>query len=174
MPFVVEPQPGEEVFVVKEFRSAHGHVFAMAVSNQAIYLPAMKFAAKMDPWYFKRVALSEVMEVSLVKQKPISIYLLSIAMIVFGVFMTYLMIGPVLRGEEGWVSGWPIAIIIGGFIVPFIGKGRKTLFVRMTKGKYKWRPQLAVDKESRDIYAGLQNEIIQACKKAGIRTTDSV
>ena len=52
MPFTVDVQPGEELYIVKEFRGSHSHVFAMAVSNQAVYIPAQKMTLKTDPWYF--------------------------------------------------------------------------------------------------------------------------
>lgn len=168
MPFIVDPQPGEEIYLLREFRGSHGHVFAMAVSNQAVYLPAQRLTVKADPWYFRRIALSEVAEVSLVKQKPIYIHLLSLVMIISGALMTYLMMGPVLRGEAGKVSGWPIAIAVGGMLIPFIARGRKTLVVKMSKGKYKWKPQLAVDKESRATCLKIQDDILKACRQAGI------
>jgi hypothetical protein len=170
MPFTIEPQAGEEIFLIKEHRSAHGHVFALGISNQAVYVPAQKFAIKGDPWYFKRVPLSDILEISLVKQKSISVYIFSTVMIVFGAITTYLMMGSILNNEEGWVSGWPIAIVVGGLLLPFIARGRQTLIVRMTTGKYKWKPQIAVDKESRELYANIQHEVLQASRKAGIRT----
>jgi len=52
VPFTVDVQPGEELYIVKEFRGSHSHVFAMAVSNQAVYIPAQKMTLKTDPWYF--------------------------------------------------------------------------------------------------------------------------
>jgi hypothetical protein len=59
MPFVVDPQPGEEVYLHKEFRGSHDHVFAMAVSNLALYLPVQKLVLKRDSWSFNRVPLSD-------------------------------------------------------------------------------------------------------------------
>ena len=51
MAFIVTAQPGEEIYTQREFRGSHQHVFAMAVSNQALYLSAQKWALK-DDWYF--------------------------------------------------------------------------------------------------------------------------
>jgi hypothetical protein len=175
VPFIVEPQPGEEVYVQKEFRGSHDHVFAMAVSNQALYLSAQKFALKVDPWYFKRVPLSDVHEVRLAKQRPLYLILLSLSMIGFGSVLSFLMMWHAFNptpGVTGSVSGWPIAIAVGGLIIPFIAIGRKTLVVRMRKGKFKWKPQLALDKKTRQLCSSIQDEILQACKKAGIKTVD--
>lgn len=175
MPFIVDPQPGEEVYLLKEFRGSHEHVFAMAVSNQAIYLSKQKFALKRDAWYFKRVPLSDVRDVRLVKQRPIYIILLSLIMIAFGTVLSFLMMWRAFNPMPGVpyaVSGWPIAIAVGGMIIPFIAIGRKTLVVRMRKGKYKWKPQLALDKKTRQLCSNIQDEIWQACKKAGIHTAN--
>jgi hypothetical protein len=172
MPLVVDPQPGEEVHLVREFRGSHGHVFAIAVSSQAVYLPAQKFALKKDPWYFRRIPLSEVKEVRLLKHKPVFILALSALMIVFGGVTAFLMMLYALRREAVSVSGWPLAFFVGGIIVPFIARGRRTLVVMMSDGKYKWKPQLAVDKETRGEYSRLQDEIVQACRKVGIETFD--
>jgi len=68
------------------------------------------------------------------------------------------------------VSGLPIAIFVCGLVVPFISRGRTTLVVTLSKGKFKWKPQLAVDKKTRETQSKLQDDILQACKKAGIRT----
>ena len=174
MPFIVDPQPGEQVYLQKEFRGSHSHVFAMAVSNQAVYVSAQKFVVKGDTWYFKRVPLGDVREVRLVKQRPIYLIMLSAIMIVFGGVLSFSMMWNRLHAIPGTrVSGWPFAIAIGGIIIPFIARGRKILVVRMRRGKFKWKPQLAVDKKTRELYSNLQNEIVQACKKAGVHVVDS-
>lgn len=170
MPFIVEPQPGEKVYLLKEFHGSHGHVFAMAVSNQAVYLPAQKMTLKRDHWYFRRIPLSEVVEVGLAKQKSIYIYLLSLVMIVFGGLTLYLLMAPVLRGESGRVSGWPLAFFVAGLVLPFIARGRTVLSVKMRKGHYKWKPQLAIDRKTRKASSELQREILEACRNAGIHT----
>ena len=173
MPFVVDPQPGEEVYLQKEFRGSHDHVFALAVSNQALYLPVQKLVLKRDPWFFRRVPLSDVLDVRLLEQRPLSLILLAAAMIIFGTVLSVLMMWRAFNPMAGVpykVSGWPMAIAIGGVIIPFIARKRRTLLVRMCKGKYKWRPQLAIDKKTRQLCSDIQDEILQACKKAGIQT----
>jgi len=143
----------------------------MAVSNQAIYLPTQKLVLKRDAWCFKRVPLSEVTEVSVTKQKAVWIYLLSAVMIVFGGVTTFLMMRSALLQMPGSkVSGLPIAIFVCGLVVPFVSRGRTTLVVKLSKGKFKWKPQLAVDKKTRETQSQLQDDILQACRKAGIRT----
>jgi hypothetical protein len=171
MPFVINPEPGEEVYLQREFRGSHEHVFAMAVSNQAVYVSIQKLVLKRDPWSFKRVPLNEVEEVQLVKQRPIYILLLSLLMILFGGTLSFLMMWRAFNPmpEVPWrVSGWPFAIMVGGIIIPFIARGRQTLIVRMRKGKFKWKPQLAVDRKTRELCSSIQDELIAACGKAGI------
>lgn len=172
MPFTIDIQPGEDVYLQREFRGSHDHVFAMAVSNQAIYVSAQQLALKRDAWYFKRVPLSEVEEVRLVKQRPIYILLLGLIMILFGGILSFLMMWHALHPIPGLVthvSGWPFAILVGGIIIPFVARGRKTLIIRMRKGRFKWKPQLAVDRKTREFCSNIQDELIAACRKAGIR-----
>jgi hypothetical protein len=175
MAFVVSAQPGEEVYLQREFRGSHSHIFAMAVSNQALYLSAQKWALK-DDWYFKRVPLAEVTDVRLIKQRPIYILLLSLSMIVIGGVVSFFMLWNIYVSTPDaptHVSGWPIAIFVGGLVIPFIARGRKILVVRMKKGKFKWRPQLAVDKKTRQLCAKIQAELLAACRKAGLLTSES-
>jgi hypothetical protein len=176
MAFIVDPQPGEQVYLQKEFRGTHDHVFAMAVSNQAVYVSAQKFALKRDPWYFKRVPLSDVREVRLLRQRPIYVIMLSASMILLGAVLSFLMMWRAFHPMQGVpyeVSGWPFAIAIGGIIIPFITRGRRILIVRMRKGTFKWKPQLAVDKKTRELCSNLQDEIVLACKKAGVHIANS-
>lgn len=174
MPFVIDKQPGEEVYIQREFHGSHSHVFAMAVSNQAVYVSAQRFAVR-DTWYFKRIPLADVIDVRLVKQKPISLLLLSVAMVVFGALVSFQMMWHGLHlmpGEYYRGSGWPFAITIGGIVIPFISRGRKILLIKTSNGKFKWKPQLAMDKKTRAIYTTLQAELMAACMKAGIRTSE--
>lgn len=172
MPFTVEPHVGEELHITREFRGSHGHVFAMAVSNRAIYLPEQRMTLKTDSWYFKRVPLSDVVEVNISKQKSIYIYAVSLLLVVAGLLMIYLMMDPVLRGEGGRVSGWPFAILVAGVVIPFIARGRKILSVKMNRYRYKWKPQLALDRRTRNTYSAIQADLLEACRRAGIKTRD--
>ena len=160
----------------KEFRGSHSHVFAIAVSNQAVYVSAQKFVVKGDTWYFKRVPLSDVRKVRLVRQRPIYVIMLSASMILFGAVLSFLMMWRAFHPMPGVpyeVSGWPFAIAIGGIIIPFIARGRRILIVKMRKGTFKWKPQLAVDKKTRELCSNLQAQIVQACEKAGVHTVNS-
>jgi hypothetical protein len=174
MAFEITPQLGEQIYIQREFRGSHHHVFAMAVSNQALYLSAQKFAVN-DTWHFKRVPLSEVVEVRCVKQRPFFMLLISVLMVVVGGIISFQMLSETygyLSGGSAKGSGWPIAIFVGGFVVPFVSRGRKTLVVQLQKGKFKWRPQLAVDKKTRELCTTIQNEMLLACKAVGIRTSE--
>jgi len=173
-PFCIKPEPGEEVYLLKEFRGSHGHVFGMGVSNQAVYVSAQKLAFKNGGWHLKRVPLSDIREVSLVRQRPVYLLGISILMVGFGTILSVLMMWRALNPMPGvayYVSGWPFAIAIGGVIIPFMAKGRRILLVRFTRGKFKWKPQLAVDKQTRDMCGRIQNEILDACQRVGLSTS---
>ena len=173
MPFTIDPQANEELYLQREFRGSHDHVFAMAVSNQAVYVSAPKLVLKGDHWYFKRIPLEEVEEVRLIKQRPVYALLIGVLMILFGGTLSFFMMWRVFNPMPGvayHVSGWPFAIFVGGIIIPFIMRGRRILIVRTRQGRFKWKPQLAVDRKTRDHCARLQDELIDACKRVGIST----
>jgi hypothetical protein len=173
MPFTIAPQTGEEVHLQREFRGSHDHVFAMAVSNQAVYVSAQKLALRRDPWYFKRIPLNEVEQVRLVKERTVHLLLISLLMILFGGILSFLMMWRAFHPIPGLayhVSGWPFAIFVGGIIIPFIARGRRILIVRTLQGKFKWKPQLALDRKTRVHCSRLQDELIDACRKVGIST----
>lgn len=173
MPFHVDLQPGETLFIQQGYQDSRGYPFAMAVTNQAVYLPKHTLSLSTDGWSFQRTPLAEVVQVELVKQSPIGVYIMSTLMILLGVGTTYMMLAPLLSGQDATVSGWPIAILVGGLVVPFIAGGRKTLIVTMKKGKYKWRPPMAVDKATRTLYAAIFDDIKAGCAGAGIQTIDA-
>jgi hypothetical protein len=171
MPFTIDPQLDEEVYLLREFRGSHDHVFAMAVSNQAVYVSAQKLALKRDPWYFKRIPLNEVEEVRIVKQRPVYVLLVGLLMISFGGILSVLMMWRAFNPMPGvayHVSGWPFAILVGGIIIPFIARGRKTLLVRTRQGRFKWKPQLVLDKKTRERCSHIQDDLVAACRRAGI------
>jgi hypothetical protein len=173
MPFTIDPQAKEEVVLQREFRGSHDHVFAMPVSNQAVYISAQKLALKRDPWYFKRIPLNEVEEVRLVRQRPVYVFLIGLLMILLGGILSFLMMWRAFNPMPGvayQVSGWPLAIFVGGIIIPFIARGRRILIVRTRQRRFKWKPQLALDRKTRDHCSHLQDELLDACRKAGITT----
>jgi hypothetical protein len=173
MPFRIEPQPGEDIYLQREFRGSHDHVFAMAVSNQAVYVSAQKFALKRDPWYFKRIPLDEVKEVRLIRQRAVYVVFIGLLMILTGGIVSALMMWRAFNPMPGvayHVSGWPFAILVGGIIIPFLARGRKILIILTRQGRFKWKPQLSVDSKTREHCAHMQDELVDACRRAGIST----
>ena len=148
--------------------------FHFAVSNRALYLPRIKLIAKTDPYYFQRVRLEQVQEIEVKRLAPYAFWLLAGLMICVGLITTIFMMEPVLRNEPGThrISGWPIAVFVCGFLVPFAAKGRFGLEVRFSDGKYRWKPPLVVDRASKQEIAETFQTIIQACEKVGARVLD--
>jgi hypothetical protein len=174
MPFTINPQPGEEVYLARDFRGSHDHKFAMAVSNQAVYVSAQTSSFTAAHTYGKRIPLNEVRAVQLRKQRDTSLLLISAGMFIFGLALSVLMMWKALDpGPGGYtVSGWPFAITIGGLVIPFVGRGRKSLVVMTQDAEYKWTPQLSIDKKTRNSCAELQHEVLAACRRAGIITAE--
>ncbi|HYX30947.1 MAG TPA: hypothetical protein VE863_20585 [Pyrinomonadaceae bacterium] len=175
-PFSLTLEASEEIRLHKEFRGSHDHVFTMAVTNQAVYVSTQKLGFKNNGWYLKRVPLSEVKNVSLLRQRSLYSYGAGGLMIVAGTVLSILMMWALLHPVPGvvyHVSGWPFAIAIGGFVVPFIAKGRRVLLVRFNRGKFRWKPQLAIDKKTRETCRAIQEEILTTCRKLGLSTSES-
>src|SRR5437899_1214811 len=70
------------------------------------------------------------------------------------------------------VSGWPLAILVGGLLLPIAGKGRARLVVHLAKGRFGWNAPLVVDRASKQRIAAALDEIVAACRKAGFPVSD--
>jgi hypothetical protein len=176
MAYSVIPEPGEEVETRIELNlSKKAQPFFFAVSNRAIYIPRIKFIAKTDPYYFERVRLDQVQQVTVKRLSPHALWVLAGLMICVGFITTIWMMEPVLRNEPGThqISGYPIAVFVCGFLVPFAAKGRFGLEISFSGGKFRWKPPLVVDKPSKQKIADAFQTIVEACEKVGIRVIDN-
>jgi hypothetical protein len=175
MAYEVVPETGETMQVsIRLSLSKKAQPFCFAVSDRAIYIPRIKFIAKTDPYYFQRVRLEQVQHVTIKRLPPYALWLLAGLMIPIGLVTTIWMMEPVLRNQPGThhISGWPIAVFVCGFLVPFVAKGRFGLDVSFSDGRYRWKPPLVVDKASKQRVAEAIQRIVEACEKVGVRISD--
>lgn len=93
---------------------------------------------------------------------------LAVLMLLFGAGMTYIMLDPILHGQGGRVSAWPIVVGLGGVILPFAARGRRTLRIVYDDGKYQWSPPVVVDSASRQYIGGLLDHVAGGLRAAGI------
>jgi hypothetical protein len=82
------------------------------------------------------------------------------------------MFNPDYLRAGGKMNGLPIAIFVGGLILPFIARGRFGLVVTLAKGKFRWKPPLVVDRASKENVAAVLAAIVQGCRSAGIHVLD--
>jgi hypothetical protein len=175
MAYEVVPEAGETVQAsIQLSLSKKAQPFCFAVSDRAIYIPRIKFIAKTDPYYFQRVRLEQVQHVTIKRLPPYALWLLAGLMIPIGLVTTIWMMEPVLRNQPGThhISGWPIAVFVCGFLVPFVAKGRFGLDISFSDGRYRWKPPLVVDKVSKQRVAEAIQRIVEACEKVGVRILD--
>jgi hypothetical protein len=175
MAYEVVPEAGETVQAsIQLSLSKKAQPFCFAVSDRAIYIPRIKFIAKTDPYYFQRVRLEQVQHVTIKRLPPYALWLLAGLMIPIGLVTTIWMMEPVLRNQPGThhISGWPIAVFVCGFLVPFVAKGRFGLDISFSDGRYRWKPPLVVDKVSKQGVAEAIQRIVEACEKVGVRILD--
>jgi hypothetical protein len=117
-------------------------LFCFAVTDRAVYVPATRLVFSGDPHYLKKVPLSEVREV---RVEPI-------------------------RPYAAWVSAWPLALLVGGGLLPFVARGRHRLVVAFQKGAFCWTPPLLVDRESREHVQSILTDVLRAAANAGVVT----
>jgi hypothetical protein len=169
MPLDIQPSPEERVWVNVQYQASSRSVpFVLGVTDQAVYTPAKKRWARDDPWFIQRTPITQVRHVIVKRTRTLAILIVAALMVTFGVFSTFFMLEPILRGQGGRVSGWPIAIIVGGVILPFVARGRRSLEVVFTNTRYKWTPPVVVDKASRDHIHKLLEHIIGGFRAAGV------
>jgi hypothetical protein len=94
-------------------------------------------------------------------------------MIIGGLTSTVFMIQQILSNTpDTHVSGWPIAVFVGGIILPFAARGRFGLQVTTSEKNFRWKPPMVVDKPSKDQVATVLDGISAACQATGIRVRD--
>jgi hypothetical protein len=109
---------------------------------------------------------------ALKKTRTVAILFVAALMVVLGLFFLYFMLEPIVQGHGGKISGWPLAITIGGLILPFVARGRRSLKIFFTKGKYSWTPPVVVDKGSRQYITQLLDHIVGGFRAAGVQVTE--
>lgn len=176
MAFKPELEPNEKLALQIAFKvSEKSPAFNFAVSDRAIYWPAIKAFAINDATYFKRIRNNEVSEVCVHRLPPYGFWVVAVLMVLVGLATAYFMFAPLISHEPGEhrVSGWPIAILVGGILLPFAAKGRLGLEVRTHGKNFRWKPPLVVDKVSKQKIQATFDEIFAACDKSGLRVTHS-
>jgi len=173
MAYVPELEHGEELELQTSFLMDKNNPFYFAVSDRAIYWPARKAFAVSDATCFKRIRNGEVSEVCVRRLPPYTMWVLAAFMLLVGLAMSVMMYGPLVRQEPGrhQVSGWPVAIAVGGILLPIASKGRVGLEIRTLNKTFRWKPPLVVDKASKEKILTTLNEITQACERSGLRVT---
>ena len=174
MAYKPELEPNEKLALQIAFKvSEKSAVFNFAVSDKAVYWPATKTFAINDATYFKKIRNNEVSEVCVKRLTPYGLWITAVLMVLIGLVITYFMIAPLVSHEPGEhrVSGWPIAIFVGGILLPFAARGRLGLEIKTDNKKFRWKPPLVVGKAPKQKIQAVFDEIIAACEKSGLRVT---
>src|SRR4051794_14295258 len=143
MAYTVDLQPGEQLLLELNFvLSKKVPPFHLAVTNRALYLPAKKLIAVSDPYYYRRAPNHEVSEVSIHRMRPYGLWCLAAVMIIAGLITTILMMSQFAGGRvpgKYRVSGTPVAVCVGGLLIPFAARGRRGLLIRWASGSFRWK-----------------------------------
>jgi MFS family permease len=172
MAYIPELEPSENLALQIAFKvSEKAAAFNFAVSDKALYWPATRAFAVNDATYFKRIRNGEISEVCVRRLPPYGLWVVAVLMILVGLVTAYFMYAPLINHEPGEhrVSGWPIAFLVGGILLPFAARGRLGLEVKTHDKKFRWKPPLVVDKISKKKIQAAFDEIVAACDKSGLR-----
>jgi hypothetical protein len=177
MAYIPQLEPGEQLLVQIALRlSEKSKPFHFAVSNRALFLPATKLLAISDPFYFQKVPLDQVEEVAVRRLRPYKFWLVAAAMIVVSALTSVDTVEAIIKHERvskhTFGDGYPFALIVGGFILPFVAKGRFGLQVTMLNKSFNWKPPMVVDKASKEQIAETLDDIFEACRQTGLRIVD--
>ncbi|MFZ0828456.1 MAG: hypothetical protein WAO02_13635 [Verrucomicrobiia bacterium] len=172
MAYIPELEPDEKIALQIAFKvSEKAAAFNFAISDRALYWQATKAFALNDATYFKRLRNNEISEVCVRRLPPYGSWVLAGLMVLGGLALAYLMYAPLIVHEPGdhRISGWPIALFVGGILLPFAARGRLGLEVRTHDKVFRWKPPLVVDKGSKQKIKTTFAQIVEACQKSGLR-----
>lgn len=173
MAYKVTPEEGETLLLHESFIVKDLDPFVFAISNQAVYLPRKKSFAISDPYYYERVALPDVRQVTRKKLSPYATWALAMLIVVAGTVAAVMMITNIkTKQPDSEFSGLPFGLIVSGLVMPFLARKRAVLVVDYQTGSYMWKPHLLVDRKSRQQVAEIQERILACCRYLEIRVED--
>jgi hypothetical protein len=173
MPYQYSLDSGEELLRNFSFKpSRNSEALVLVVTTQAVFLPRKKLFAVKDPTYLERVSLSQITQVRLKRVKQLTAWVLALPMIFAGSALTAVMLWPYLHGTKGGLSGYPPALLVCGFVIPFVAKDRYQLQIHLTNGVFRWQAPILVDKTSRATTLEFFGTVVDAFRTAGINIVD--
>jgi hypothetical protein len=146
----------------------------LAISDRAIYLPATRFVVSGDATYFRRVSREDVREVRVQTLRPYGMWVAAALMVAAGLATEIAMMWPLVTQMPGTyrVSGWPLAILVVGLLLPFAARGRQRLAIQLKKGRFGWNAPLVMDRGAKQRIAAALDEVLKACQAGGYQVMD--
>jgi hypothetical protein len=193
MAYIMELEPGETVlldldFQVSQQRNAGVTAASSAlareakkqerlrigISDRAFYLPATRLVFSGDPTYFRRVPREQVAEIRVERLRPFGLWIAAALMVAAGLAVEVIMMWPLLTQAPGTstVSGWPLAVFVGGLLLPLAARGRQRLAIQLKKGRFGWNAPLVLDRASKQRIAATLDDILKACQAGGYHVVD--
>jgi hypothetical protein len=193
MAYIMELEPGETVlldldFQVSQQRNAGVTAASSAlareakkqerlrigISDRAFYLPATRLVFSGDPTYFRRVPREQVAEIRVERLRPFGLWIAAALMVAAGLAVEIIMMWPLLTQAPGTytVSGWPLAVFVGGLLLPLAARGRQRLAIQLKKGRFGWNAPLVLDRASKQRIAATLDDILKACQAGGYHVVD--
>ena len=148
--------------------------FALAVTNKAVFFTEKRRFAFRDPWTLHRFSIEKILSVALHRAKPYAWWILSAVMILAGLALSLWMYLPGWGDPEGIRSGYPLGLIAGGLVLPFIIRGRMILELNTVDRNLRWKPPITVNSGPRKQVFAMQHAFVEACRNVGITVRESI
>ena len=175
MTFQFDPPEGEELVYGEVFDPDNKiKLFALAVTNKAVFFTEKRRFAVRDPWTLHRFRIEKILSVALYRAKPYAWWILSAVMILSGLALSLWMYLPGWGDPEGIRSGYPLGLIAGGLVLPFIIRGRMILELNTVDRTLRWKPPITVNAGPRKQVLKMQQAFVEACRQVGIRMGENI
>jgi hypothetical protein len=146
--------------------------FTLTVTSEAVYIPDQKFVIAGDPWYMRRILLTDVKEVRIERTRPYGVYLLSALLIATSLvfFWSWIAAGAAVAPRT---FGWMLAFLVGGLLLPWTAHGRHRLSLVTAPKTFRWLPPLVLDGKSKRQIAATMDRVVVAARVVGVRISDA-
>ena len=138
--------------------------FALAVTDRAVYILELSRRSFSRNYHVQRLPLEQVVRVAVQRTTFGAKMFWAATMVILGGALTLLMALTFVEGNgRGSVMLLPIALILGGLILPFTSRGHRTLRIEFAGRKpYIWKPSWFMADVTKQHVAYLIEKIVKS------------
>jgi hypothetical protein len=157
---------GDERIVFEEVLPLEGNdTVAFAISNRSAFLPAKRLYALRDPYYYKKVPLSELRCVFIARHRNLLFWLQSVFIVASAAFLLYEDLRRVPPRFD--LSILHMCLIAGMVIV--VALRRRSVVVNTVRGNIAWNPPPGMRRATQARLVAFEERVLEAFRQAGVR-----